>query len=31
VGAEIFRTDEQGDVIVTLHEEELEVAVSEEG
>lgn len=30
-GAETFRTDEQGDVIVTLHEEELEVAVSEEG
>lgn len=29
-GAEVFRTDEQGDVIVTLHEEELEVAVTEE-
>lgn len=30
-GAETFRTDEQGDVIVTLHDGELEVAVSEEG
>lgn len=30
-GAETFRTDEQGDVIVTLHDDELEVAVSEEG
>jgi len=31
VGAEVFRTDEHGDVIVTLHEAELEVAVSEDG
>jgi competence protein ComEC len=30
-GAEIFRTDLHGDVIVTLHDGELEVAVSEEG
>ncbi|WP_053058016.1 ComEC/Rec2 family competence protein [Rubrobacter aplysinae] len=31
VGSEVFRTDEQGDVIVTLHEGELEVAVSGDG
>lgn len=30
-GAEIFRTDLHGDVIVTVHEDELEVAVSGEG
>lgn len=30
-GAEVFRTDEQGDVIVTLLDNELEVAVSENG
>jgi beta-lactamase superfamily II metal-dependent hydrolase len=31
VGAEVFRADENGDVIVTLNDNELEVAVSEKG